>query len=1498
VAIADAARGKMLGHKLLTKEEIKLKKVAMEGVETAGSQSTAQGTGRGSRNNSTKTGASNQSGMLEEADEQNEKIIGRHVYPRSGLRVKLVKELNVNPENPAWKEEIHLEKWREAEGRPGIILEVVEEDMNYGILKNEFCRVMWDSTGLRVTYKTGYEGEYDLALYEVDDTNDDKEFELQKGRKLPLDMVMKRKKLKLEESKRNRFTQLYGNGNQRASMDNVRYFRGVKHLLGKDVDLTGSSKRDNMKPIDWLKMCFAVPMVKNQYPPVPTPLLQDPYADPYTHAGSPRASMFTPTKMGIRTATVAIVGAGVAAAVLARRLELLNYKITCFEKRNCQGGRLGNVRKGEEVMSLGCPYFQASSPAFIKEVQDWVDNGLVVPFDMNVGVLHGQCLGEVSHFDTLTPDPELYEKVKQMPNIMAANRSVVDSAGDVVGVRFGRFTTCRIWYDCASELWALEQQYEDIAKELAACEAAKDRAISGIRMIEYLLENMQTLKFITEPETGSMSIADGTGSMSNADKFYSKLALLQAQKSCKQTEKIFEFLKEEIKQRLTDEVELKKYLDPNERKIAQTRMLVRRKENRIQMEQKMGQSLPETCLTQTYLSSPRSSKIIPHQHEEPESTSSKVVIETCVPKRRNAIDEGNQPAIRRKAKGFVEEDEVAEEGRAMTWDEVLESFIPDVEFCQTWTLHSELISSMKEKWVLALRELHAAHIAIVKSEELLEIALLKLESAAKAIEQVKVYAAQPGPDQLVDVVVDLRYNKDFHPGDQIILHLPHFKLFDSHYKKLSVDTAGESKDTFKKATFFPKTQLLVLQHDSGSIFNAGTPIRIRVPRLVVIPKRGVSLEHSFEFTVRAEAVSGSSVLHALATALVDVPKKPTHVQLRKRDKVQDTEMELIHTDTLHDDEDGSEDLVQGDEKTQWATCMYDSEFSLMEALAPDDGLPRHRTAHVHAFESGLGPNQKLYMPTPKSAKMMEVLAPGVKYVYNHSVMAVLESDGKHRIIAQKDESEKEEEYGTQSGANVWRRGNTAGSNRPETADTDFSNSYGGSSRQTTGILKRQASPPRMSTAIAKKRLRNMGDFDLVLICTPPAVAARLTAQIAPQISAACQNARLQPCWVAYAKFEPVLSVSNDAFAVIKDPDNVLLWATRETSRFAKASSRDPSTFDEWRGMKMLLKGGRPSTAVAESQDKEDAWVLHASAEFSRNHLKTPPEEVAQMLIEHFVKMLDIDAVVDIIDTFGVLWEEGMYSDFGPYVSEELPEARTSEINFIATEKNGGWGRIGIDGALFDPARGIGVAGDWLVEGCVEGAFLSGQALANRVMDAHSSCVPADFTLAPSKFVAAESGIDHSDKWGYGEWPLLDVEEGKETFRWNGRPVTKRHARTVVAQPNPSGPPVGRPLTQAIHVDNADEAFANWMNTVRIDSARPSSQYHEHREAVIRKVQTDSMVDYLALPSRPTTQANKETEATISFEGPAPPLRHVKMLERPLEEWKMLQEKGLNFPSRI
>jgi hypothetical protein len=307
-------------------------------------------------------------------------------------------------------------------------------------------------------------------------------------------------------------------------------------------------------------------------------------------------------------------------------------------------------------------------------------------------------------------------------------------------------------------------------------------------------------------------------------------------------------------------------------------------------------------------------------------------------------------------------------------------------------------------------------------------------------------------------------------------------------------------------------------------------------------------------------------------------------------------------------------------------------------------------------------------------------------------------------------------------------------------------------------------------------------------------------------------------------------------------------------------------------MKMLLKGGRPSTAVAEARDREDSWILHASAEFSKSHVNTSPEEVAEILIEHFVGLLNLEYEMDVLDSHAYLWDEGLFSDFGPYVSDELREARSSEANFMKAFENGGWGRAGIDGALFDPARGIGIAGDWLVEGSVEGAFLSGQALASRVVDAHASYVPSDFTLAPTKYANKGADIDHSDRWGYGDWPDLDVESMEGRYRWNGRPVTKHAARSVVAAPILYGDRVGRPLTHGVGQEDPAASFANWVNAIGLDPAsRPGSTHRSNNREGYRIIKSDDKVDFLALPSRPTTQHDTAPVASpTQFGAPAPP----------------------------
>jgi len=479
-----------------------------------------------------------------------------------------------------------------------------------------------------------------------------------------------------------------------------------------------------------------------------------------------------------------------------------------------------------------------------------------------------------------------------------------------------------------------------------------------------------------------------------------------------------------------------------------------------------------------------------------------------------------------------EEGEVKSE-KITSYDELLDTFIPDIDACQQWTLSEDM--GMKTEWVLVLCEYNVALSGLAAAGDALEMEQAKLESAADEIEYVKTYSMTPGPGQVVDLVVDLVYNKDLLFGDCLALHLPHFKINDHHtVKKKTVETKGASMETFKRATFFAKSHELTLKHESRMLFKAGDPIQLRIPRLVVVPKRGdfglrfvlrllqwavrfnifsglfhtcllcptrltplsplpyhtptlsegISREHSYGFTAQASALSGSSMVHAMASALIPVPEKPTHIQLRKKQpSTTETavEIERIRAAMRLDEGGYKENVMQEEEGTEmgrsmtkqegeiemdgeetWASCLYDDEFNGMAAPEPDDGLPRHRTAHVHKFDNGMGPNQIMYMPTAKSAKLMESLAPAVKYVYNEEIVALLDAEGKHRIISQKtDAHEDPERESAESEVNVWERGATGGTSRVATGETYYSGRA--SSRQ--GILKRQASPPpRLSTA--------------------------------------------------------------------------------------------------------------------------------------------------------------------------------------------------------------------------------------------------------------------------------------------------------------------------------------------------------------------------------------------------------------------------------------------------
>lgn len=82
---------------------------------------------------------------------------------------------------------------------------------------------------------------------------------------------------------------------------------------------------------------------------------------------------------------IAIVGAGIAGATLARRLVDAGHEVVIFEKSRGTGGRLAAARLGESSVDLGAPILEAQSEAFATWLGAQQASGLVVPWNTQVG---------------------------------------------------------------------------------------------------------------------------------------------------------------------------------------------------------------------------------------------------------------------------------------------------------------------------------------------------------------------------------------------------------------------------------------------------------------------------------------------------------------------------------------------------------------------------------------------------------------------------------------------------------------------------------------------------------------------------------------------------------------------------------------------------------------------------------------------------------------------------------------------------------------------------------------------------------------------------------------------------------------------------------------------------------------------------------------------------------------------------------------------------------
>jgi predicted NAD/FAD-dependent oxidoreductase len=174
---------------------------------------------------------------------------------------------------------------------------------------------------------------------------------------------------------------------------------------------------------------------------------------------------------------------------------------------------------------------------------------------------------------------------------------------------------------------------------------------------------------------------------------------------------------------------------------------------------------------------------------------------------------------------------------------------------------------------------------------------------------------------------------------------------------------------------------------------------------------------------------------------------------------------------------------------------------------------------------------------------------------------------------------------------------------------------------------------------------------VVLAIPAPQAVALAGPRLDPRIAAVT----MLPCWAALLAYEAPIEFPIDADW---RPDPVLPWIARDTSKPDRAGL--------------------------------DAWVLHASPDWTAARLHLSPAEAIAELVEAFPARLGA-----VLGTTPVL---------PPPIASSAHRWRYARVDRPLGED-----------AWWDPVQRLGACGDWCIDARIEAAFLSGRALAARML---------------------------------------------------------------------------------------------------------------------------------------------------------------------------------------